>query len=119
MGWLATAALLGSVVLGPAVAQAHWRGGVWFGFGVPVYPVPVYPAPLYPVPVYPAPVYPGPAYPRPAYPYAYAPPAYYAPPMAQGGCYTGPYVCPLQGPTVVGAPCACSTGRGQVWGQAR
>ncbi len=113
---LAAAALL------PGAAQAYWRGGVWFGFGVPLYPPPVYPAPLYPVPAYPVPGYPVPAYPPPYYgprPYAYAPPAYYPAPPAAGGCYAGPYVCPLQAPSAVGAPCACPTRGGTVWGQAR
>jgi len=117
---------LALLAVAPGAAEAYWRGGVWFGVGVPVYPVPIYPAPIYPAPVYPAPVYPAPVYPpaywaRPVapYPYAYAPPAYYPPPAASGGCYAGPYVCPLTGPAVAGAPCSCPTGRGPAWGQAR
>jgi len=53
-------------------------------------------------------------------PYYYAPP-YYAPPApaASGGCYAGPYVCPLNAPAYAGQSCACDTDQGRVWGQAR
>jgi uncharacterized membrane protein len=87
----------------PGSAQAWWRHGPHWGGGIYIGP-PVY--------VPPPPVY----YPPPAY---YAPPTYYGP-AATGGCYAGPYVCPLQGATPAGAPCSCPTNEGgRVAGRAR
>lgn len=109
------AALALAMTAAPALAYrpGPWNGGVWFGFGGPIYP----PVPYYypPPPVYPA--YPG--------PYGYAPPPayypapYYPAPAASGGCYAGAYVCPLEGPATVGMPCSCPARQGRVWGQAR
>lgn len=50
-------------------------------------------------------------------PYSYHPPP--TPVVASEGCYAGAWVCPLERPAYVGAPCACATGQGTVWGQAR
>jgi len=120
---VAGAMLGGSVVAAVAPAAAtdgstlaqrvHWRGGVHFGFTVPVPVVP----PYYPGPYYSPPYYPGPYYPAPrrAYPHYYAPPRL----MASEGCYAGPYVCPLEGSAAVGMPCSCPTAQGRVWGYAR
>ncbi|MCC6717008.1 MAG: hypothetical protein IT555_03915 [Acetobacteraceae bacterium] len=84
-------------------APAHGRVGVYFGMVPPVYLSP-YP---YPYP-YPRPYYP-------PHPYYAAP----APPAATEGCYAGPYVCPLEGPSAVGMPCSCPTTQGRAWGRAR
>lgn len=43
----------------------------------------------------------------------------YPPPMAGEGCYAGAYVCPLDRPAAVGAPCGCPTAQGTAWGRAR
>lgn len=92
------ASLLGAAIAGTAPAQAHGRvrGGVYFGVVPPVYAGP------YPYPYH-----------------SYAPPPYYAAPAASGGCYAGPYVCPLDAPAQLGAPCSCPTAQGPVWGRAR
>ena len=107
-GALALAAVLGAALAGlvagePALAHSRWGGGVYFGFGPPVY------APLYPAwrHHYPAPSYYAPAYPP------------VAVPAASEGCYAGPYVCPLEGPAQVGMPCSCPTAQGRAWGRAR
>jgi len=95
--------LAGLAAFGPAAAHGRWGGGVYFGFGPPGYAVP-YPAwrPYYPAPPY---------YAAPAYPPALPP--------ASEGCYAGPYVCPLEGPSQVGLPCSCPTAQGRAWGRAR
>jgi hypothetical protein len=99
----------------PLRAEAYWRGGVWVGGAIPVYPPPpviVAPPPVY----YPPPTY----YPPPVYaPPTYSPPAYGGPPPPGAACYAGPYVCRLDRPTPVGNACACDAGGSQVWGRAR
>ena len=98
-GWFLALAAAATVLSAAGAAQAHWRGngGVYVGIAPPVY-----------------------ASPYPYYrPYHYAPPAYHAAPAATEGCYAGAYVCPLEGPSQVGMPCACPTSRGQAWGRAR
>ncbi len=81
-----------AALLAAGAAEAHWRGGPYVGIAPPMY--------------------------APAYPH-YRPHYYSPPPAATEGCYAGAWVCPLDGPAAVGAPCACSTGRGQAWGRAR
>jgi len=52
-------------------------------------------------------------------PVSYAPPPVYAAPApVYGGrsCYAGPYVCPLERPTPVGAGCSCPTNGGRAYG---
>ena len=99
-----TAAVLAVAALAmpsPAHAYRFFYGprvfvGVPF-FAPPVYvaPPPVYVAPPAPVYVTPAPVYSG------------------------SRCYAGPYVCPLDHPTPVGAGCSCPTNGGRAYGDAR
>lgn len=93
------AAALAIVLAVPSAANAWWRGG--WGIGIGIAPV---------VPVYPPPVY---YYPPPAY---YPPPVYTPAPAGQA-CYAGPYVCPLDRPSPVGAPCSCPTNNGRAGGQ--
>lgn len=77
----------------PGTAQA-WRG--WYGYG------PVFVAP---------PVFIGP-------PVYYGAPVYYPPPRPIGeACYAGAYVCPLDHPGPVGAPCSCPTNGGRAGGR--
>jgi hypothetical protein len=79
--------------------HAHaWR--VW-GWGPGIYvgiPAPIVVAP---------PVYYGP-------PVAYYPPP---PPRAGQACYAGAYVCPLDQPGPMGAPCSCPANNGRVGGR--
>jgi hypothetical protein len=91
---LAIALATMAVLALPAPAAAWWHHGPrWFG-GFYVAP-PVYVAPA---------------------PY----PPYYAPsPVAAGGCYAGPYVCPLREPAYAGQSCACDTAQGRFWGYTR
>ncbi|MDA8253357.1 MAG: hypothetical protein M0Z28_29880 [Rhodospirillales bacterium] len=106
----------------PSPARAWWRGGVFFGFP-PVLPFYYAPPPV---------VYAPPAYypPPPAYyppPQGYAPPPQgYAPPPqgnasqeGQAGpvCRAGAYICPLEAPAGVGAPCSCPTNTGRAAGR--
>lgn len=85
-----------AIVAVPAPAFA-WRHGGW-GPGVFIGIVP---------PVVVAP--PG---------YYYAPPAYYYAPQPAGqACYAGPYVCPLDQPGPMGAPCSCPTNTGRAGGR--
>lgn len=102
-----------AAMVGLAGSPAHAR--VFIGFGFPFYGPAYYPPPVYypPPPVYYAP-----------------PPVYYTPPVqtysqvpAPSGpgqtCYAGPYVCPMERPTVTGASCYCSGNGGtRVWGRA-
>jgi hypothetical protein len=86
-------AMATAMLAGTAAAQPGWSGGVHFGWGPP--------HPHY----------------RP-----YAPSYHYTPPpapVAQEGCYAGPYVCPLEGPARLGMPCSCPTAQGPAWGRAR
>ena len=78
----------------PGTAQA-WRHWGWWGPGIIVaVPPPVYYGPP-----------PG---------YYYAPP----PPRAAGqACYAGAYVCPLDEPGPLGAPCSCPTNNGRAGGR--
>jgi hypothetical protein len=99
---LAAGALL---ALPPSVAQARVFFGV--GFGFPLY------APFYPY-YGPRVVYAPPYYYPPPVVYA-APPTYAAVPA--GRCFAGAYVCPLDRPGPVGAPCSCPTNTGRTAGR--
>lgn len=99
---LAAGALL---ALPPPVAQARVFVGV--GFGFPFY------APFYPY-YGPRVVYAPPYYYPPPVVYA-APPTYAAVPA--GRCFAGSYVCPLDRPGPVGAPCSCPTNTGRMAGR--
>lgn len=107
---LAGALLLPAALL-PAAAQAHWRGGVYYGFP-PVY---VGPPPVYypPVPIY---VAPPPVYVAPP---AYSTPSESGPPPAGQVCYAGQWVCPLDHPVARGDSCSCAATDGRSWGRAR
>ena len=98
---LLPAALALAAVTAPSAAHAWWRCGVYFDFP-PVVIGPAAPAYYYP-PYYPPPYY--------------APPPGYAPAAGQA-CYAGPYVCPLESPLAVGAPCSCPTNDGRAGGRA-
>jgi hypothetical protein len=51
-------------------------------------------------------------------PVVVAPPGYYyTPPPAGQACYAGPYVCPLDQPGPIGAPCSCLTNTGRAGGR--
>ncbi len=99
-----TAAVLAVAALAmpnPAHAYHYFYGPRVF-VGVPLFAPPVY----VPPPVY------------------YAPPPVYvtpapAPIYAGARCYAGPYVCPLDRPTPVGAGCSCPTNAGRAYGDAR
>jgi len=110
---LAVATAMMAMAAAPATAHGRWGGGgVFFGFAPPAFVPPAFVPPVFVAP----PVY---VAPYPYYrPYA-APPPYYAAPAASGGCYAGPYVCPLDGPPLAGAPCSCPANNGRVWGRAR
>ena len=98
--WWLVVAVVVLAACGEAAARGYWSGGVYFG----VPPVVISPY----------------GYSRPYYgaePY-YAP-HYHARPAASEGCYAGAYVCPLEGPSVVGMPCSCPTVQGPAWGRAR
>jgi hypothetical protein len=104
---LSAFALVAALAL-PSPARAWWRGGVFFAFP-PVVPY-YYPPPV----VYPPPpvVYYPPVYPP--------PPPYPAAPQAGAGapsCRAGAYVCPLETPAAIGAPCSCPTNTGRIAGQ--
>ena len=94
---LAVVVVFAAAIAMPSAAHAWWRGGFGFGF-VPLY---VPPPPVY----VPPPVYYGP------------PPVVYAPPPAGQACYAGPYVCPLETPSPLGAPCSCPTNTGRAGGR--
>lgn len=89
-------------------AAAWWRAGVWIGPPVFVGPTVVYPPPYY--------------YPPPPPVWYTPPPAVAAPPAASvygQSCYAGPYVCPMDHPTVSGSACYClSNERSRIWGRA-
>jgi hypothetical protein len=97
------------VALIPAPAQAWWHGGIFIA------PVPFVLPPV-------APYYP-PYYPPPPPYYVAPPPASYATPYGDSGpgqsCYAGPYVCPLDRASPIGAPCTCPTNTGRVAGNVR
>ena len=90
------AVLAGCALVWRAEARGYWAGGVSIGVVPPVFISP-YPRPYY-----------GPG------PYGG-----YSRPAASEGCYAGPYVCPLEAPSVVGMPCSCPTMQGSAWGRAR
>jgi hypothetical protein len=96
---LGAAALALAALVLPSSANAYYFYGPRVFVGVPFFAAPVY----VPPPVY------------------YAPPPVYAPaPVYSGrGCYAGPYVCPLDRPTPVGAGCSCPTNNGRAYGDAR
>ena len=88
---LPLAALLAIIAMpGTAHAWRHggWGSGVFIGIAPPLYYGP-----------------PG---------YYYAPPP---PPPAGEACYAGPYVCPLDQPGPMGAPCSCPTNHGRAGGR--
>ena len=107
------AVALCAAMMGLAGSPAQAR--VFIGLGVPFYGPGYYPpAPYYypPPPVYYAPP-----------PTVYAPPQpqYYSQTPSGAGqtCYAGPYVCPMDRPTVTGAGCYCiGSGGARVWGRA-
>ena len=115
----------------PAAAQAYWRGGYFIGVpGVYVAPPPYayYPPAYYPPAYFPPAGYPPAYYPPPG---TGAPPASFAaplpaspsstdsPPLPPGqACFAGAWICPLDQPTPIGSPCACSAGGGKAWGRA-
>jgi uncharacterized membrane protein len=97
---IAAAALL--VTPRPALAWRHggWGPGIVIGIPPPVMAPPGY--------------YDGP----PAGYYDGPPPGYYSVPQPLGqACYAGPYVCPLDEPGPLGAPCSCPTERGRAGGR--
>ncbi|MDJ0388676.1 hypothetical protein QMO56_11185 [Roseomonas sp. E05] len=103
-----------TLLLALAAGSALARGGVWIGIGPGyTYPPPYgwSPPPYYPPPYYgPPPTY----YAVPVVPY-YPPPAYGT---AGQACYAGPYMCQLDRPEPVGAPCSCpAKGGGRAWGR--
>ena len=88
----------------PGTITAAMEAGGYFGFVAP----PIVIAP--PVLVGPPIGYYGPP--------GYYPPPVYAAPAAGQGCYAGPYVCPLDTPAGVGAPCSCPAKGSRVFGVA-
>lgn len=108
MGWirlLVLGVLAGCAWIAAAEARGgHWAGGVYVGVAPPVYLSP-FPQPYY-----------APRHYYPPVPYHAAP---YSRPAASEGCYAGAYVCPLEGPALVGMPCSCPTIQGPAWGRAR
>ncbi|MEI7711658.1 MAG: hypothetical protein WCI94_09510 [Rhodospirillales bacterium] len=94
------------LLLGVLALTAPAQARVFVGIGVPL---PFYAPPMYypPPPVY---------YPPPQY-YAPPPPVMYTPPQAapsyRQSCDAGDYICPLDRPLSVGAPCYCVGNNGQ------
>jgi len=115
-----TAALLAAVATAalamPSPARAWWRGGVFFAFP-PVLPFYYAPPPVVygPPAVYGAPP---PGYPPPSYYPQQGYPQQGYPQQAGPACHAGAYVCPLEAPAAIGAPCTCPTNTGRVAGQA-
>ncbi|HWL80897.1 MAG TPA: hypothetical protein VNR89_08090 [Roseomonas sp.] len=109
--------LLAALLLTLATAPVMARGGIWFGFGGGyAYPPPYgWPRPYYPRPY---PYYYGPPYYGPPSYYVVPPVPYSRPPPYGWACYAGPYVCRLDRPVPLGAPCSCPAGGGtQAWGR--
>ncbi len=106
--FLAIAVAACALLAVPLTAQARVFFGVGFGFPLfaPVYPF--YAPP--PVVFAPPPIVYAPP------PVVFSPPAAYA--AGPGGrCFAGAYVCPLDRPVPVGAPCSCPTNFGRAGGR--
>lgn len=106
--FLTIAVAAGALLAAAPTAQARVFFGV--GFGFPLF------APAYPF-YAPPPV----VYAPPPVVYAPPPPVYARPPVSaagpEGRCFAGAYVCPLDRPVPVGAPCSCPTNFGRAGGR--
>ena len=108
--WWLVVAVVVLAACGEAAARGYWSGGVYFGVPPVVISPYGYSRPYYGAEPYYAPPY---------YAQPYHAQPYHARPAASEGCYAGAYVCPLEGPSVVGMPCSCPTVQGPAWGRAR